>query len=316
MTQAKGIVTVTLNPAIDQSVSVPGFAAGEVNRVEREQSDPGGKGVNVASFLADLGLPAAVTGFLGHDNAALFEKLFASKHIADHFVRVAGNTRVNIKIIDEARQPVTDLNFPGGTVSAADLDTLRQRIISLLPDHDWFVLSGSLPAGVPDGFYAELVSLLKRAGKYVVLDTSGEPMRQALAAAPHAVKPNISELEEVLGYRLPDDAAAVAAARELVGRGVELVVISRGARGALFVDARQTLHALPPTVEIKSTVGAGDAMVAGLVAGSLRGLDLAACARLATATALGALTQLGPRLPAYGAIEALMQQVTVRAVAA
>lgn len=315
MTQAKGIVTVSLNPAIDQSVYVPGFAAGEVNRVVGEQSDPGGKGVNVASFLADLGLTAAVTGFLGRDNAAVFEKLFASKAIADHFVRLAGNTRINIKIIDETRQRVTDINFPGRTLSAADLDTLRQRIVALLATHDWFVLSGSLPAGVPVGFYAELVSLLKRAGKQVVLDASGEPMRQALAAAPHAIKPNITELEEVLGCRLPDEAAAVAAAREILGRGVELVVISMADRGALFVDARQALHARPPQVKMKSTVGAGDAMVAGLVAGRLRGLDLAACARLATATALGALTQLGPRLPEYRVIEAFIQQVTVRAVA-
>lgn len=316
MTQAKGIVTVSLNPAIDQSVYVPGFTAGEVNRVEGEQSDPGGKGVNVASFLADLGLPATVTGFLGRDNAAVFEKLFANKAIADHFVRVAGNTRVNIKIIDETQQRVTDINFPGRTLSATDLDTLRQRIVALLPVHDWFVLSGSLPAGAPVGFYAELVSLLKHAGKQVVLDASGEPMRQALAAAPYAIKPNITELEEVLGCRLPDEAAAVAAARELVSRGVELVVISMADRGALFVDARQALHARPPAVKMKSTVGAGDAMVAGLVAGRLHSLDLAACARLATATALGALTQLGPRLPEYGAIEAFIQQVTLRTVAA
>jgi 1-phosphofructokinase family hexose kinase len=316
VTPSKRIVTISLNPAIDQSVIVPGFAAGEVNRVERDQSDAGGKGVNVASFLADLGLPATVTGFLGHDNAALFEKLFARKDIADHFVRVTGSTRVNIKIIDEAQQRVTDINFPGRAVSAAELDTLRQRIVTLLPTHDWFVLSGSLPAGAPAGFYAELVSLLKRAGKYVVLDTSGEPMRQALAAAPHAIKPNITELEDVLGCRLRDEVDAVAAARELVGRGIELVVISMAARGALFVDARQALLARPPDVKIESTVGAGDAMVAGLVAGRLRGLDLDACARLATATALGPLIQLGPRLPEYRAIEAFMQRVTVRAVTA
>jgi 1-phosphofructokinase len=227
-------------------------------------------------------------------------------------VRVDGSTRINIKIIDETRQRVTDINLPGRTVSAADLDTLRQRITALLPAHDWFVLSGSLPAA----FYAELASLLKRAGKHVVLDTSGEPMRQALAAAPHAVKPNVTELEQVLGRRLADEAAAVAAARELVGRGIERVVISRGVRGALFVDARQALHARPPDIKAKSTVGAGDAMVAGLVAGTLRGLDLAACARPATAAALGALTQLGPRLPEYKTIEAFMQQVTLRAVAA
>lgn len=316
MTVSTGIATLTLNPAIDQSAAISDFTAGEVNRVDWERSDPGGKGVNVASFLSDLGFRVTVTGFLGRENSAVFERLFQDKGMTDRFLRVPGKTRVNVKIIDEAQHRITDINFPGQTVGAAELASVRDVLTALIADHQWFVLSGSLPSGVPLDFYAELVGLLKAAGKRVVLDTSGEPMRAAIGSAPYAIKPNIAELEEVLGSPLPDRAAIVKAARILVKGGIEYVVISMGKDGALFVDARECLLALPPAVEVKSTVGAGDAMVAGFVAARLRGGSLADCARLATATAVGALTQLGPRLPSPQAVESIAQQVTVQAVAA
>lgn len=314
MTASTGIATLTLNPAIDQSVAISDFTAGEVNRVDWERSDPGGKGVNVASFLADLGFRVTVTGFLGRENCAVFERLFRDKEMNDAFLRIQGKTRVNVKIIDEAQRRNTDINFPGQAVGAAELTSLRGAIDALLAGHQWFVLSGSLPAGVPADIYTELIGLLKGAGKRVVLDTSGEPMRAAIAAAPHAIKPNIAELEEVLGVRLPDQAAVVQAATALVGGGIECVIVSMGKDGALFVDAQECLLAQPPAVEVKSTVGAGDAMVAGFVAGRLRGASLADCARLATATAVGALTQLGPRLSTAQTTKSIMQQVAVRAI--
>ena len=313
------VVTLTLNPAIDQSVAVPGFAASTVNRVLWEQSDPGGKGVNVASFLADLGHAASgtvtVSGLLGRDNAGEFEQLFKSKGIADEFVRIPGKTRVNVKIIDETTQAITDLNFPGCAASEADLARLERRIDSLLPEHDWFVLSGSTPAGVADDYYAWLIQRLNAAGKRVLLDSSGEAMRLGIDATPWAIKPNIAELEELVGTPLPDTAAVIAAARALLARGLGCVVVSMGGDGALFVTADECLHAQPPQIEVKSTVGAGDAMVAGFIAGQLRGLSLADSAKLATASALGALTQLGPRLPAAEVIAAFMQNITLREVA-
>ena len=315
MTASNTIATLTLNPAIDQSVAISDFTAGEVNRVDWERSDPGGKGVNVASFLADLGFRVTVTGFLGRENCAVFERLFRDKGMTDAFLRIAGKTRVNVKIIDEVQRRNTDINFLGQAVGAADLASLRGAIDALLAGHQWFVLSGSLPAGVPADIYSELIGLLKSAGKRVLLDTSGEPMRAAIAAAPHAIKPNIAELEEVLSVRLPDQAAVAQAARALVDGGIECVIVSMGKDGALFVDAQECLLALPPAVEVKSTVGAGDAMVAGFVAGRLRGASLADCARLATATAVGALTRLGPRLSTAQTTESIMQQVAVRAVA-
>ena len=312
---AISVATLTLNPAIDQSVAVPGFAAGSVNRVLWEQSDPGGKGVNVASFLVDLGsrsaLSVAATGLLGRDNAGEFEHLFKSKGICDEFVRIPGKTRVNVKILDETHHNITDLNFPGPAVTPADLVKLERRIDALLTDHDCFVLSGSAPAGVAVDYYAGLIRRLKAAGKRVLLDSSGELLRFGVQAAPWAIKPNLAELEELVGTPLPDQHAVVAAAWTLLAQGIGCVVVSQGRDGALFVTEQTCLLAMPPDVAVKSTVGAGDALVAGFVAATLRGLPLADCARLATACALGALTQLGPRLPAAGIIESFMEHVVV-----
>ncbi len=147
------VVTVTLNPAIDQTLSIPGFAAGRVNRVAESRSHAGGKGVNVACFLADLGVEPGIeviaTGFLGTENEEIFAETFAQKGITDRFVRLPGSTRVGIKIVDGAE--TTDINFPGLTPTEEDLEKLFQAMAGLAEPGRWFVLSGSVPAGVPYG---------------------------------------------------------------------------------------------------------------------------------------------------------------------
>ena len=305
------IATVTLNPAIDQTASIPNFRAGEVNRVAWEQSDPGGKGVNVASFLRDFGFPVTVSGFLGKDNAALFQTFFDRKSITNQFILIPGQTRINVKIIDEVKNQVTDINFPGQPPAVDDIAALHDTIDQLAATHDWFVLSGSLPADVPVSIYAELTKRLKAQGKTVVLDVSGESFRQAIGSAPDAIKPNIDELQELLGRSLDDVSEIVQAARDLLAQGIRTVVVSMGAKGAIFVEAETAVWASPPPVEVISTVGAGDAMVSGLVTGKLRGLSLTDCAQLATAFSIGALSQVGPRLPPPETIESFAQQVKV-----
>lgn len=173
-----GMVTITLNPAIDHTVTVPHFTADAVNRVAWEQADPGGKGINVSSFLADFGIPSTATGFLGQDNRGLFQQLFSSKGIGDRCVPIPGKTRVNIKIVDPAQHQVTDINFPGLSPTAADLEHLQGEITQLMATHDWFILAGSLPAGVSPEIYRTLTQQLKQQGKTVVLDTSGPPWRR------------------------------------------------------------------------------------------------------------------------------------------
>lgn len=243
------IATITLNPAIDQTASIPNFAPGEVNRVEWEQSDPGGKGVNVASFLSDFGYSVTVSGFLGADNAAIFQTFFAEKGIVDRFIRIPGKTRVNVKIIDAVQQQVTDINFPGQTAGDRDIESLHQAIDQLSATCDWFILSGSIPGGMSTGIYADLIRRLKATGKTVVLDASGDGFRQAISAAPDAVKPNIDELRDLLGQPLDTQKAIVQAARDLLAQGMQCVIVSMGADGAIFVDAHDVVLARPPKVK-------------------------------------------------------------------
>ncbi|MBD2100331.1 1-phosphofructokinase [Leptolyngbya sp. FACHB-261] len=306
------IATITLNPAIDQTASIANFRAGEVNRVEWEQADPGGKGVNVASFLTGFEFSVTVSGFLGKDNAELFQSFFAQKGIQNRFIAIPGKTRVNVKIIDAAQNQVTDINFPGQAASVNDVAMLQQIIDELVADHDWFVLSGSIPAGLPTSIYGELVARLKAQGKTVVLDASGESFRQAIPFAPYAIKPNLDELQELFGKALETEEAIAQAAQDLLAKGIQCVVVSMGARGAIFAEATEAVVARPPQIEVVSTVGAGDAMVSGLVTGKLRGLALADCARLATAFSMGALSQVGPRLPPRETIESFMNKVSVK----
>lgn len=311
MNQENRVVTVTINPAIDQTVAIPNFTAGTVNRVQSSQLDAGGKGVNVASFLSDFGQPATVTGFLGADNDDIFRRFFARKGIEDRCVRIAGQTRIGVKVIDEAQRQTTDINFPGQTPSLADIEHLFDILQELAAVTEWFVLSGSIPAGVSTGIYREMVKTLT--GKKVILDTSGEGFRQAVTAAPSLIKPNVDELREFAGEQLDTPAAILQQARTLIERySIASIVVSMGKEGAIFVEGNEALWAVPPSVQVKSTVGAGDAMVAGIVAGKIRGLSLAECARLATAFSMNALTHVGSGLPSVEAVQSAREQVTIR----
>lgn len=308
--------TVTLNPAIDLTATVRHFTLDAVNRGESMQMDAGGKGVNVASFLADYGCEVAATGFLGRENAEIFERLFARKQIEDRFVRVAGANRVGIKIVDPANQTTTDLNLPGLAPSEEDAQALVEKIeqMAATGEFGWFILSGRPAQGLPDDFYAGLIGRLKRAGVRTALDTSQEALRRGAAAGPDLIKPNLEELRTLVGWEPVGEAGIQQAARGLQEQGIGCVVVSMGARGALLVDRGETWLAVPPRVRVASTVGAGDAMLAGLALGLSQGLDPADCARLATAFAVSAVTRIGAHLPARAELDEYARQVTLRRV--
>jgi 1-phosphofructokinase len=311
MSQENRVVTVTINPVVDQTLTIPNFAAGTVNRVQTSQLDPGGKGINVAHCLADFGQRSTVTGFLGTGNDEIFRRLFERKGIEDRFVRIPGETRIGVKISDAVLKQTTDINFPGLTPSPAAIEQFFAILRELASTHEWFVLSGSIPAGVSAGIYGEMVKAL--AGKKTVLDTSGEGFRQAVAAGPWLIKPNVDELGEFVGEKLATRDAMIQVARELMKRhDITTVVVSMGKEGAIFIEGQETVWAVPPSVEVKSTVGAGDAMVAGIVAGKIRGLSLAECARLATAFSMTAISHIGSGLHSIEAVQAARERVTIR----
>ncbi|MEA1831620.1 1-phosphofructokinase [Methylobacterium durans] len=312
------VVTLTLNPAIDQTVTLERLVPGAVHRAQAVRSDAGGKGVNVARCLADWGIPVAATGILGQDNAAPFEQCLAEKGIDDRFCWIPGETRTNLKLLDLANGDTTDVNLPGLAVTPGTLDAVRAVLVDMVRPDTLVVLAGSLPGSLPPETYARLARDLKARGARVLLDASGPALAAALAAEPaalpHLVKPNRHELEEWAGRPLTALGDVADAARTLVARGIPLVVVSLGADGAILASQDETLHARPPAMRVASTVGAGDALVAGLAAALHIGFDLAGTARLALAFAAGKLTKPGANLPGRAEVEAIARTIAVEAV--
>lgn len=316
---AAATLTVTLNPAIDQTVHLTELVPGTVHRAKHAEQSAGGKGVNVAGCLADWRQssepPIIATGFLGEINAPTFQSFFDRKGITDCFVRLPGQTRRNIKLLDESTGDTTDINLPGLAPQDGDLKALRAVLDAQTQPGAIVVLSGSLPPGLPETTYRDLVSQINGRGARVVLDTSGSPLREALAAPPGAlpwaVKPNQHELEEWIGKPFTDLKEMIEATRALCRRGIRLVIVSQGAEGALFVSERHVLRGHPPPLNVTSTVGAGDALVAGVVAAIGENADPERLARISLAFAAAKLTQHGPSLPNRGAVLAQMASMDI-----
>ncbi|MEN3032791.1 1-phosphofructokinase [Chromobacterium amazonense] len=307
--------TVTANPALDQTVTLDALNIGAVNLARAASVNPGGKGVNVASCLADWGLRACAHGLLGRDNAAPFEQLFADKRIDDRMLRVTGATRTNIKLADLSRGDTTDINLPGPAVGEAELAALAARLAGIAAG-DIAVLAGSLPPGLPADAWARLCRQLKRQGAWVLLDSSGPALAAALAnpspALPNCVKPNREELEQWAGRELPTLSDVAQCAQALQKLGIDRVIVSLGEQGALLTDGRQTLLASLPPQRPLSTVGAGDALVAGLAAARHQALGAEDSLRQAVAFAAAKLQRVGPHLPPPQHIQALAAAVSLK----
>ena len=314
-------VTVTLNPAIDQTVYLDRLRHGKVNIAQRATQHAAGKGVNVAVCLADWGAKPCALGLLGEANSGMFEALFQQRGIRDAFTRVAGQTRTNLKLV-EPDGMTTDINLAGLTADAAQLDAVSDRLTAQISQNTVVVLSGSVPPGLDPDAWARLLHQANRRGARTLLDTSGPALHAALAshtsALPFAIKPNRHELEALLGHPLSDHTAVYKAALRLVAKGIHLIVVSMGRDGALFVTQQQALIARPTRFANGSSVGAGDAMVAGLASALQHTpFDLDLCARQATAFSLGFLESGDQRRITHAAIRSLASDaVTLEHLAA
>lgn len=306
------IVTVTLNPAIDQTVFLDRLQVGSVNRSSDSHRQPGGKGVNVSAMLGAYGIPTTATGFLGTENPRLFKELFKNRTIRDEFVWINGETRTGIKIVDQSSNETTDLNFPGLAPSLSDLQQLREKLLKLIKPGRWFVIAGSLPEGVRLDFFQEILALLKTGGAKIAADTSGEALRIAIESGADLIKPNHHELAEYLGQDLPNIASCAAAATRLQREKVPHVILSLGSQGALFITPETALIASAPPVKVISTVGAGDSMLAGYLAGLTTGHNATDCARLATVFAWCALENAHRDLPSPAEISKRLPLIEFR----
>jgi len=296
------IVTITLNPSLDRTVEVDRLVRGQVIRARRTHLDPGGKGVNVTRALLANGVPSrAVVPVAGVEGQQLVE-LLAAEHVDAVIVPVSGRTRSNITVA-EHDGAVTKLNEPGAALTPAELELVVVRALAEAPRGGWVVLCGSLPPGAPTDHYARMATRFAQAGHRVAVDTSGPGLRAAVEAGPDLVKPNAEELAEVVGRPLRSRAEVVEAAHELRGQGARRVLVSLGAAGAVLVDDEGVTVGASYAPEPRSSVGAGDAFLAGFLAAehTARGCDEASSGRAALAQALAwgaAAVQLpGSRMP-------------------
>jgi len=308
------IVTVTFNPAIDQTVFLDRLEVGAVNRVANGHRQAGGKGINVSSMLGSYGIPSIATGFLGEDNQQLFKELFESKSITDEFIRIPGETRTGIKIIDHSSNETTDINFHGLAPTSSDLRSFAKKIHQLLDPGRWFVIAGSLPESFSLDFFREILVIIKTSGAKIAVDTSGEALKIAICAGVDLIKPNHHELAEYLGQELPDFQSRLEAAKNLQRKKIPHVVLSLGSEGALFITPGNALLAAAPPVNVVSTVGAGDSLLAGYLAGLTTGADATGCAKLATVFAWSTLEDVRRQLPSHAEIQNRLSLVNVKSV--
>lgn len=261
------IVTLTLNPSVDRTVEVDTLARGAVTRALGGRVDPGGKGINVSRALASHGLPTRAVVTLGGAEGEHLVTLLRDTGIEIVPVRIRGAIRSNITIV-EPDGTTTKINEPGAELSTEELNAVFDSVLQTVESADWLVASGSLPPGTPAGVYADLVRSLSDSDTRVAIDTSGPALEAVLAAGPTLVKPNRDELAEATGVRLVTIADVVEAAFRLRDRGARAVLASLGADGAVLVDDDGAIHGRTPVVSPLSSVGAGDAMLAGFLAGA------------------------------------------------
>jgi 1-phosphofructokinase family hexose kinase len=310
------IYTVTLNPALDRTLTVPCLRVGELNRARGVRLDLSGKGINVSRLLRRLEAPSRIIGFVGGATGRAIQDGLTAEGFETIFIEVGGETRQNVTIVDAATGAYTKVNEPGATVEPGDLAALRALIGQAAAEGDLWVFSGSLPPGAPADFYAQLITVVQKRGARAFLDSSGEALRQGLAAQPYAIKPNSEEAGEALGRPVVSDAEHVAAARRLQAGGTRLVCLTRGARGLVLAhdDALLVAPALPIT--LASPIGAGDATLAGLVWAVQEGCDPVETARRALACGAAAATQEGTGVGERATVAALLPQARVVAAPA
>lgn len=306
------IYTVTLNPAIDKTVVVENLCPGGVNRVKSVREDAGGKGINVSKCLKNLGETSVAAVILAGQTGDRLESMLGELEIPVLQVRTEGQSRTNLKIIDPVKKENTDINEPGPVVSAELLERLKNKLSEKICPGDIVILSGSLPAGVDRGLYGQWVTCFRQLGANVYLDADGEPMHRGMAAIPYMIKPNNDELAALLGKSSLSMEQMLAEGKRLLETGIREIIISLGGDGALFVSREGCYHAEGLSVPVKSTVGAGDSVVAAAAYGQVRNLSREERIRLCVAMGAGSVMQSGTQPPEESLVWKLAQQVKIK----
>ncbi len=306
------IYTTTLNPALDKTLVATGLEPEAINRARVTRLDWGGKGINVSRALRNLELESVAMGFIGGATGALLQRGLAQMGIPTDFHLVRDETRVNLTIHDQNRHALIKLNEAGPTVDQGEIQGLLAKVRARVRPGDLWVLAGNLPPGAPDDLYATLITTIQAGGGRALLDTSGPPLELGCRAGPFLVKPNRAEAELALGRVLAGPEDLRGALQAFLALGIAMPVISLAGEGAVAADRQQALWAQPPAVDIRSNIGAGDALLAGCVYGLAQGWPLGETLRWAVASGTAAALEEGTGLCTLARTAELLPQVALQ----
>jgi 6-phosphofructokinase 2 len=305
------IATLTMNPAIDESTAVPYVLPDQKLRCHPPRYEPGGGGINVARAIRKLGGDALACFPVAGPGGELLKQLLDAEGVRQQPIPVIGWTRENLNVFEEVSGRQFRFCMPGPHLLEAEWKALLTSVLSLRPAPDFLVASGSLPPDVPVDLYARLAARAREMGSRLVLDTSGEALAQAVDRGVYLLKPSLREFQALTGERDLDESALVRAARGAIQRGwCEVLVLSLGAGGALWTTAAEWERLAAPTVRVRSTVGAGDSMVAGIALSLAQGRPLHEAVRFGVAAGAAAVMNPGTELCRREDAERLYQLVT------
>jgi 1-phosphofructokinase/tagatose 6-phosphate kinase len=311
------IITVTLNAAIDKSLSVPSLRLGRRHRIVQRRTLAGGKGVNVARILKTLGQPVIATGLAGGPTGTQIVEQLTQESILNDFVRIHEESRTNTALLDPTTGQETEINEQGPSVELAELELFREKLLYLARSASMVVFAGSLPRDVEPDFYATLIRELRKLEVMTIVDSDGDALRQAVRAEPDIVSPNALEAEELVGHEFNDDDDRAGAVREIVALGPReaLMTTPDGCWAQILVDGAPALYRAKIALrDPVATVGSGDAFLAGYLAARDRGTTGAECLRFGVACGAESTERLGAGLIDARAAERLVSEVELTAI--
>ncbi|MBT2639505.1 MULTISPECIES: 1-phosphofructokinase [unclassified Bacillus (in: firmicutes)] len=299
------IYTLTLNPSVDYLVEADEIHLGSLNRSSNETKLPGGKGINVSRVLRSLGVDSKATGFIGGFTGRYVEEFLNREGVQTRFVNVEGDTRINIKLKAGTE---TEINASGPEISTLAIGTLKEQI-KQLGLGDYLILAGSIPSSMPDSIYEEIVQICKDTGAEVIVDAEGDLLKNILVHRPFLIKPNHHELGQFFNKEITEADEAIIYGKKLVEAGAKNVIVSLAEKGAVYINENDAYKADVPQGEVKSSVGAGDSMVAGFLAQYLKTGDRKEAFRYSVASGSATAFSIGLCTPEK--VEQLLQEVKI-----
>lgn len=308
------IGTITLNPCIDKTLVISDFIYGGMNRVENRIENVSGKGINVSVALTQMEVPVRTLGIRYTKGAEDFLKGLGEIGIEYESVIADGALRENVKALDTKTNITSELNQKGDFVSEETLDKFDKMLEAAMGDLDILVVTGSVPPGVCTSYYGKLIERANLKGIKCILDAEGELLIEGIKAKPYLIKPNLYEFESAFGLKTKKIEDILVICRKIIADGIKVVCLSMGEDGALIVDDKEAYLCKPTKIDVKSTQGAGDSLVAGICGAMENGLPISEMLRYGVAAAQGSLIREGTKLCTKEGFEHFKQIVAVEKI--